>query len=51
MWERWYHVGIDAPDGKRHVIAIKATSAFEARRLVAAEWGDESIREVKSGGR
>jgi hypothetical protein len=51
MWERWYHVSIDAPDGKRITIAIKATSALEARRLIAADWGDDNIRGVKSGGR
>jgi len=34
--------------GKRYLIAIEATSALEARRLVAADWGEESIREVKS---
>ena len=51
MWPRWYHVSVDMPDGKRHMIAIKATSALEARRLIAADLGDENIREVKSGGR
>jgi hypothetical protein len=48
MWKRWYHVLVEAPDGKRHQIAIEATSAHEARKIVAADWGDESIREVKS---
>jgi hypothetical protein len=51
MWERWYHVSVEAPDGKRYMIAIKATSALEARRLIAADFGDENIRGVKSGGR
>jgi hypothetical protein len=51
MWTRWYHVAVDTPDGKRYLIAIEATSALEARRLVAADWGNENIREVKSGGR
>lgn len=48
MWKRWYHVLVEAPDGKQHLIAIEAHSAMEARRLVAADWGNESIREVKS---
>jgi hypothetical protein len=48
MWRRWYHVLVDAPGGKRYLIAIEATSAIEAKRLVAADWGDESIREVKT---
>jgi len=48
VWTRWYHVLVDALDGKRFLIAIEATSALEARRLVAADWGDERVREVKS---
>lgn len=48
MWKRWYHVLVEAPGGKRYLIAIEAISAQEARRLVATDWGDESIREVKS---
>lgn len=48
MWKRWYHVLVEAPDGKRHLIAIEATSAIDARRLIAADWGDNNIREVKS---
>lgn len=51
MWKRWYHVAVDTSDGKRYLIAIEATSALEARRLVAADWGDESIREVRSSSR
>jgi hypothetical protein len=39
---------VETSDGKRHVIAIEADSAIEARRLVAVDWGDESVREVKS---
>ncbi|HSX23328.1 MAG TPA: hypothetical protein VLE97_11195 [Gaiellaceae bacterium] len=48
MWKRWYHVLVEAPDGKRHLIAIEAASAHEAKQLIAADWGEESIREVKS---
>jgi hypothetical protein len=48
MWKRWYHVLVEAPDGKRHLIAIETTSALEARRLVAADWGEGNIREVKT---
>ncbi len=48
MWKRWYHVLVETPGGKRHLIAIEAASALEARRLVAADWGDERIREVKT---
>jgi len=51
MWKRWYHVLVESPAGKRHLIAVEATSALQARRLVAADWGDENVREVKSGGR
>jgi hypothetical protein len=47
MWKCWYHVLVEAPDGKRHLIAIEATSAIQARRLVAADWGEQRIREVK----
>jgi hypothetical protein len=48
MWKRWYHVLVEAPDGKQHRIAIETTSAIEARQLIAADWGDKSIREVKT---
>lgn len=48
MWRRWYHVLVETPNGKHHLIAIEATSAIEARKLVAADWGNESIREVKT---
>ena len=48
MWKRWYHVLVEAPDGKRHLIAIEARSANEARQLIAADWGEESVREVTS---
>lgn len=48
MWKRWYHVLVEAPDGKRHRIAIEALSAIEARLLVAFDWGEKSVLEVKS---
>jgi hypothetical protein len=51
MWKRWYHVLVEASDGKRHLIAIESTSALRARQLVAADWGESSVREVKFGGR
>lgn len=51
MWKRWYHVLVEASDGKRHRIAIETTSAIEARQLIAADWGDKSIREVKTAAR
>lgn len=51
MWKRWYHVLVEAPDGKRHLIAIEADSAMEARRQVATDWGNENIREVKTSAR
>jgi len=51
VWKRWYHVLVSVPDGKRFLIAIEASSALEARLLVAADWGDENVREVRSGGR
>jgi hypothetical protein len=47
MWKRWYQVLVEI-DGKRHLIAIEAASAIEARQIVAADWGDESVRGVKS---
>jgi hypothetical protein len=47
MWRRWYQVIVEI-DGKRHLIAIEAASAIEARQLVATDWGDESVRGVKS---
>jgi hypothetical protein len=47
MWKRWYRVLVEAKGGKRHLIAIEATSAAEARQLVAADWGDESIRGIE----
>jgi hypothetical protein len=48
MWKRWYHVAVNTPDGKRCLIAIEATSALEARHLVATDWGHDNVREVKS---
>jgi hypothetical protein len=48
MWKRWYHVLVEAPDGRRHRIAVEATSAREAFQLVGVDWGEASIREVKS---
>lgn len=48
MWKRWYHVLVEAPDGKQHLIAVEADSAIEARRMVAADWGEEKIREIKT---
>jgi len=48
MWKRWYHVLVEAPDGKRHLIAIEATSAIEARQRVAADWGEARVLEVTS---
>lgn len=50
MWKRWYHVLVEV-DGKRFLVAIEAMSAIEARRLIATDWGDQSIREVKSSAR
>lgn len=47
MWKRWYQVLVEI-DGKQHLIAIEASSAIEARQIVAADWGDESVRGVKS---
>lgn len=47
MWTRFYHVLVEI-DGRRFLIAIEARSALEARKLVAADWGDENIREVTS---
>ena len=38
---------VEAPGGKRHLIAIEAASALQARQLVASDWGDENVREVK----
>jgi len=46
MWKRWYHVLVEH-SGKRHLIAIEASSALEARQLVAADWGDDAVKEVK----
>lgn len=51
MWKQWYHVLVEAPDGKRHRIAIEAISAIEARQLIAADWGDKSICEIKTASR
>ena len=51
MWKRWYHVLVEIAGGKRHLIAIEATSALQARQLVAADWGEHNVREVKSSGR
>lgn len=48
MWKRWYHVLVELPDGKRHLIAIEAVSAYEARQLVAADWGEDNVRSVTS---
>jgi hypothetical protein len=47
MWKRWYHVLVELPD-KRFLVAIEATSAMEARQLVADGWGSDHIREVRS---
>lgn len=46
MWKRWYHVLVEAPDGKLHRIAIEATSAHEACQLVGRDWGEDSVRGV-----
>jgi hypothetical protein len=48
VWRRWYHVLVETPDGKRHLIAVEATSAREARQLVGADWGEDNVREVTS---
>jgi hypothetical protein len=49
VWKKWYRVLVEAPDGRKFLIAIEAHSALEARRRVAADWGgEERIREVKS---
>lgn len=48
MWKRWYHVLVEAPDGKRHLIAIEASSAMEARRRVEVDWGESRVLEVTS---
>jgi len=50
VWKRWYHVLVEV-DGRRLLIAIEASSAIEARQLVASDWGDDRVRGVKSGGR
>jgi hypothetical protein len=46
MWKRWYHVVVEV-DGRRHRIAIEATSAIEARQRVAADWGDDRVLEIR----
>jgi hypothetical protein len=51
MWKRWYHVLVEAPDGKQHRIAIEAISAIEAQRAVASDWGADRIREIKTSSR
>ena len=51
MWRRWYHVLVETFEGKRHLIAIEATSALQARQLVAADFGEDRVLEVKSSGR
>lgn len=43
--KRWYHVLVEV-DGRRSLIAIEATSMEDARSAVAADWGDENIRDV-----
>lgn len=48
MWKRWYHVLVEAPDGRRHRLAIAALSAWEALQLAEADWGEGSVREVTS---
>jgi hypothetical protein len=49
MWKRWYHVLVETPsDGRRFLIAVEATSALRARQIVAVDWGDQNVREVKS---
>lgn len=47
VWKRWYHVLVELPGGKRHLLAIEATSALEAQRLAEVDWGAASVREVR----
>jgi hypothetical protein len=51
MWKRWYHVLVEAPNGKQYRVAIEATSAIEAQRAAASDWGADRIREVKTSPR